>query len=337
MDRRLSIAPMIDWTDRFDRYFLRIISRRCVLYTEMITTGAILHGDRERHLGFDPSEHPVVCQLGGSDPAAMAESARIVEDFGYDEVNINVGCPSDRVQSGRFGACLMGEPDIVGHCVEAMRNAVSIPVTVKCRIGIDDRDDFDFLKAFVHRIREAGCEHLIVHARKAILQGLSPKENREIPPLKYDVVYRVKSEWPDLHVTINGGVGDLDQAAEHLRHVDGVMMGRAAYQTPYVLADADRRIFGDAKSAPLDRHEIVSRLLPFIEKETAEGIPLNRITRHILGLFTGLPGARQWRRRLSERAHLPGAGVDVVLEALAEVDRAASRLYQRPSAATMAL
>tara|TARA_R110002110_G_scaffold284986_1_gene499087 strand:+ start:68396 stop:69424 length:1029 start_codon:yes stop_codon:yes gene_type:complete len=297
----LSVAPMMDWTDRHERFFLRLISRHVRLYTEMVTTGAILYGPRERLLAFDPAEHPVALQLGGSDPAALAECARIGADLGYDEINLNVGCPSDRVQSGRFGACLMAEPDLVAESVSAMREAVDVPVTVKHRIAIDDQPEWETLIDFVDRVAAAGCEHFIVHARKAWLDGLSPRENREVPPLHYDLVYRLKAERPNLHITINGGIEDLDAAADHLGHVDGVMLGRAAYQNPYVLAAADQRFFGD-RSEVQSRHDVIEAYCDYIEREIAAGRHLVGITRHILGLFNGLRGARAWRRYLSENA-----------------------------------
>ena len=317
---RFCIAPMMDWTDRYDRFFLRLITRRALLYTEMVTANAVIHGDRERLLGFDAAEHPVAAQLGGSEPALLAEAARIAADFGYDEINLNVGCPSDRVQTGRFGACLMAEPGLVADCVNAMRSAVGVPVTVKCRIGIDDQDAEEDLGRFVDTVSSAGCDTFIVHARKAWLQGLSPKENREIPPLDYDRVYRLKAARPDLTIVINGGI-TLLEAADHLTRVDGVMLGRAAYQNPYLLADVDRRFYGDSRTAPT-RTEIVTGLIPYIERRMAEGVPLNHITRHILGLYQGIPGARAWRRHLSENAHRPGADARVVEQAAALVGEA---------------
>lgn len=310
---------MMDWTDRFDRYFLRRITRHTLLYTEMITTGALIHGDAERHLAFDPDEHPIACQIGGSDPAELAAAARSVAAAGYDEVNLNVGCPSDRVQSGRFGACLMADPELVRDGVAAMREAVDIPVTVKSRIGIDGRESYDDLTCFVETVRQSGCDTFIVHARIAILAGLSPKENREIPPLKYAWVHRLKQDFPELSISINGGITDLDQAQSHLEALDGVMIGRAAYQDPYCLAEADRRIFGDTDAAPPSRHDIARAMLPYIEKQVASGIALHHITRHILGLFNARLGARQWRRFLSENAYARGAGPEIVEQALALV------------------
>lgn len=314
---------MMEWTDRHCRFFLRQISRHCLLYTEMVTTGAVIHGDRDRLIGFDPSEHPVALQLGGSDPEALAECARIAESWGYDEVNLNVGCPSDRVQSGRFGACLMAEPALVARCVGAMREAVSIPVTVKSRIGIDDQEEWPALKGFVDTVAETGATRFIVHARKALLSGLSPKENREIPPLRYDLVHRLKAERPDLTIIINGGITSLDAADEHLVSLDGVMLGRAGYQNPFILADVDRRFFGGPVAAAT-REEIADRMLPYIEGELARGVPLRAITRHMLGLFQAVPGAKIWRRHLSENAHLPGAGPEVVETALSLVRRHAT-------------
>lgn len=314
-----SIAPMMDWTDRHDRYFLRLLTRHARLYTEMVTSAAILHGDRNRLLGYNSEEHPVALQLGGSDPQELAEAARIGEDFGYDEINLNVGCPSDRVQSGTFGACLMKQPECVAEGVAAMIDAVSCPVTVKCRIGVDDQDPQQALFNFVETVASAGCTHFVVHARKAILQGLSPKENRDIPPLNYQLVYELKRTHPDLTIIINGGISTLDEAESHLAHVDGVMMGRAAYQTPYVLADVDRRLFGSSAPVPT-RAQLVERMLPYIERQCAAGVPIHAITRHMLGLYQGRPGARAWRRHLSENAPKAGATPQVVREAFAFVE-----------------
>ncbi len=319
----ISVAPMMDWTDRHDRFFLRLISRRVLLYTEMVTTGAVLHGDRQRLLGFDAAEHPVAVQLGGSEPAELAEAARIAADFGYDEVNLNVGCPSDRVQSGRFGACLMREPDLVARCVEAMRRAVSVPVTVKCRIGVDEQEPEEALPAMAQAVREAGCETLIVHARKAWLEGLSPKENRDIPPLDYPLVYRLKQAMPDMEIIINGGIATLAEAADHMAHVDGAMLGRAAYQNPYLLAEADRLFYGEA-AAPRSRHEVLEAFLPYVQRELAHGTHLHAMTRHILGLFQGQPGARAFRRHISENAPRAGAGVEVIREAMRKVSPASA-------------
>ncbi|PWC83599.1 tRNA dihydrouridine(20/20a) synthase DusA [Azospirillum sp. TSO5] len=315
----LSVAPMMDWTDRHCRYFHRLLSRSTLLYTEMVTTGAVLHGDRERLLGFDAAEHPVALQLGGSDPADLAACARIAEEWGYDEVNLNVGCPSDRVQSGRFGACLMAEPDLVARLVGAMRDAVSIPVTVKSRIAIDEMEEWPTLDHFIRTVSAAGCTHFIVHARKAWLKGLSPKENRDIPPLRYDLVHRLKAENPHLTIAINGGIKTLDEAEEHLGKVDSVMIGRAAYETPYLLVDADRRLMG-GEGGP-DRHAVIDAMLPYIEARMTRGTPLSSITRHMLGLFQGLPGARAYRRHIAENAHRPGAGPEVLERAASLVRR----------------
>lgn len=315
MDRRISIAPMMDWTDRHDRAFLRLISRHAVLFSEMVTTGAVIHGDRDKLLGYSEQEHPLVLQLGGSDPAAMAESARIGADWGYKEININVGCPSDRVQSGSFGACLMAEPDLVARCVEAMQAAVDVPVSVKCRIGIDDQDPQDSLFTLVERTKNAGCQIFYVHARKAWLQGLSPKENRDIPPLDYDLVYALKAAHPDLFIAINGGIKTMTEAQGHLAHVDGVMIGREAYQNPYILADVDQMFYGSDTPA-LSRQAIIEAYLPYVEEMLANGWRLNSMTRHILGLFQGQRGARMWRRHLSSEAHKPTSGVHTIVEAL---------------------
>ena len=315
IDRRLSVAPMLDWTDRYCRYFLRLMSTHTLLYTEMVTTGAIIHGDKARFLGFHESEHPVALQLGGSDPKALAACARIGADWGYDEINLNVGCPSDRVQSGRFGACLMATPELVAECVAAMRAVVNIPVTVKHRTGIDGQDSYQELVRFVSKIAAAGCKSFIVHARKAWLHGLSPKENREIPPLDYAVVHRLKQDFPALEFIVNGGFHSLDQVNEQLKRLDGVMIGREVYTNPWLLADVDRKVFGAAnpRSNP---HQVIAALLPYIASQRANGVPLNRMTRHILGLFHGRPRARAWRRYLSEQAHRPDAGPEVVEAAL---------------------
>src|SRR3954466_1785553 len=312
---RFSIAPMMEWTDRHCRFFHRLLTRRALLYTEMITTGAVLRGDRARLLGFDPAEHPVAVQLGGSDPRALAESARICADFGYDEINLNVGCPSDRVQEGRFGACLMAEPELVGDCVTAMKAAVRIPVTVKCRIGIDQQDPEESLDTLTRIVVAAGVDALIVHARKAWLDGLSPRENRDIPPLDYDRVYRLKCAWPTLHISINGGVGSVEAAAQHLARVDGVMMGRAAYQEPWRLLQTDPLIYG--VSAPSSSAQAaIEAFLPYVERELARGTRLHAMTRHVLGLFQGVPGARAFRRHIATHAVRPGAGIAVLRDAL---------------------
>lgn len=304
----------MDWTDRHDRYFLRIISRHSLLYTEMVTTGALIHGDSKRYLAYHENEHPLALQLGGSHPADMAACARMAEDAGYDEVNINVGCPSDRVQGGNIGACLMATPEIVAECVDAMRSVVDIPVTVKHRIGIDDQDSVAALNHFVQLVSCAGCKTFIVHARKAWLQGLSPKQNRDIPPLDYDRIYQLKKEYPTLEIIINGGIKTLAETQQHLTRVDGVMMGREAYQNPYILATVDRDIFA-SNSEPPSREEILQKMLVYIEKEQAKGAALNHITRHILGLYKGQYGGKSWRRTLSEKAHIPGSGIEIIEEA----------------------
>jgi len=312
--RRLSVAPMLEWTDRHFRYFLRLISRHALLYTEMVTTAAILRGDRDRLLRFHPLEHPLALQLGGSDPTALAECARIAESFGFDEVNLNVGCPSDRVQSGRFGACLMAEPDLVASCVAAMAAATVLPVTVKTRTGIDERDSYEELARFVRTVADSGCRTFIIHARKAWLKGLSPKENREIPPLCYHVVRQLKQDFPSLEIVLNGGITSLHEAAVHLHTFDGVMIGRAAYHNPYQWVGADHMLFGDHHSVP-SRHEVLEALMPYVEEELAQGLRLQGIARHILGLFHGAPGGRLWRRYLSEHAVKPGADAAVLLAA----------------------
>jgi tRNA-dihydrouridine synthase A len=315
---------MMDWTDRHCRVFHRLMSRRARLYTEMLTTGAIIHGDRRRLLGFDPSEHPVALQLGGSEPADLATAARIGEDFGYDEINLNVGCPSDRVKDGRFGACLMAEPALVADGVAAMKRAVKIPVTVKCRIGIDDQDPEVALDVLARGVVAAGADALVVHARKAWLNGLSPKENRDIPPLDYNRVYRLKAALPDVPVIINGGIGSIAEAARHLDHVDGVMLGRAAYQEPWRLLDVDPELFGEA--APYaTMKDVFEAMFPYIEEQLAQGAKLHSMTRHFVGAFHGVPGARAFRRHLAEKGVRPGAGVDVLRDAIALVeDRAAA-------------
>jgi tRNA-dihydrouridine synthase A len=314
INRKLSIAPMLDWTDRHYRYFARLISRHTLLYTEMVTTGALIHGDRERFLAFDPSEHPLALQLGGSDPKALAECSLMAQERGFDEVNLNVGCPSDRVQSGRFGACLMLDPDLVAECVHAMGEAVSIPVTVKHRIGIDQDESYETLHRFVSSASAAGCRTFIVHARNAWLQGLSPKENRDIPPLRYEVVHRLKQDFPALEIIINGGIKSLQVAEQQLQLLDGVMIGREAYQHPWILAEVDRRLYGDDHPIP-SRHQIIEQLMPYVHREYALGTPISRITRHILGLFQGCPGAKAWRRHISENAHRKGATPKLILEA----------------------
>ncbi|MEX0732024.1 MAG: tRNA dihydrouridine(20/20a) synthase DusA [Aquisalimonadaceae bacterium] len=319
-DRLFSVAPMMECTDRFARYLLRLISRRALLYTEMVPAAAVVHGKVDMFLRFDPAEHPVAVQFGGSDPDELAVCARWAERYGYDEINLNVGCPSDRVQSGRFGACLMAEPVRVADCVRAMRDAAGhVPVTVKTRIGIDDMDDYDHLAGFVETVSNAGCSSFAVHARKAWLQGLSPRENREIPPLRYESVYRLKQEFPELEVVINGGIASLEEVEGHLRHVDGVMLGREAYHNPWMLAEVDRRVFGDMSYPVPDRDSVLEDYFGFVERELAAGTPLAAMSRHLLGLFQGVPGARRFRRHISENAHRKGAGVDVLREAASRV------------------
>jgi len=314
----------MDWTDRHCRVFHRGLTRRALLYTEMVTTGAVLHGDRERLLGYDPAEHPVALQLGGSDPDALAEAARIGAALGYDEINLNVGCPSDRVQSGRFGACLMREPDLVAEGMAAMLEAVSVPVTLKCRIGVDDQDPEESLFGLVDRCAAVGVRTVIVHARKAWLSGLSPKENRDIPPLDYPLVYRLKAERPDLTVVINGGVASLDEAEQHLAHVDGVMLGRAAYHEPGLLGEVDRRVFGDG-AADVSAEDAVARYRPYVARQLERGAGLAPLIKPMLGLFIGRPGARSWRRILTVESVRPGASVDVIDRALSALGEAAAR------------
>jgi tRNA-dihydrouridine synthase A len=315
---RFCIAPMMDWSDHNCRYFWRLLSRQALLYTEMVTTGALIHGDRDRFLHFNMEEHPVALQLGGSSPAELARCARWAQEWGYDEVNLNCGCPSDRVQSGMFGACLMARPTLVADCVKAMLDACDIPVTVKHRIGIDHMESYDQLLEFVGPVAAAGCQVFIVHARKAWLQGLSPKQNREIPPLKYPWVYRLKRDFPQLTIVINGGIETLQECRIHLEYVDGVMLGREAYQNPWVLADVDEVLFGMDKPAK-SRDDVITALLPYARRQIAQGAHLNHITRHILGLYQGVPGARKFRRYLSENAYRKEAGAEVLAEAHALV------------------
>lgn len=320
----ISIAPMMDRTDRHYRYFMRQITRRTLLYTEMVTAQAITHGDREHLLGFSSEEKPLVLQVGGDDPTMLAKCARIAEEFDYDEINLNVGCPSDRVQSGNFGACLMAQPELVAECVAAMMAATHIPVSVKHRIGIDDIDSYDHMANFVQTVAAAGCQRFSVHARKAWLQGLSPKENRDVPPLRYEDVYRLKHEFPHLWIEINGGIKTLQQTQSHLEQVDAVMIGRAAYDTPYLFADVDRLFFGE-DSATKTRSQVVHAMLPYVEYWTTQGLKLNSITRHMLMLFHGQPGSRSWKRLITENACRPGASVEVLTDALAEVEQIESR------------
>ena len=315
---RFSVAPMLDWTDRHCRYFHRLLSEHALLYTEMVTTGAIIHGKAD-YLAYNEEEHPLALQLGGSNPADLAHCAKLAQDRGYDEVNLNVGCPSDRVQNGRFGACLMGEVELVAQCVSAMREVVDIPVTVKTRIGIDEQDSYQFLTDFVGTVSEkGGCDDFTIHARKAWLSGLSPKENREIPPLDYPRVYQLKRDFPHLTMAVNGGVKTLAEIEAHLEHLDGAMVGREAYQNPYMMADLDQRLFGSNKPVK-KRREVVEAMYPYIERQMANGSYLNHISRHMLGLFQNMPGARQWRRHISENAHKPGAGIEVLQQAMEKI------------------
>ncbi|HET7570922.1 MAG TPA: tRNA dihydrouridine(20/20a) synthase DusA [Gammaproteobacteria bacterium] len=311
---RFSIAPMMDCTDRHFRYLARLLSRHTLLYTEMVTTGALLHGDIARHLAFDAAEHPLALQIGGSDPIELAQAARLAEEWGYDEINVNVGCPSDRVQSGRFGACLMREPQLVADGVAAMQAACRLPVTVKTRIGIDRDQDGERLFEFVDTVAAAGCDTFIVHARNAWLKGLSPKQNREIPPLRYDVVYRLKQERPDLTIAINGGIKSLEAARTHLEQVDGVMVGREAYSQPYFLAAVDGEIFGDRAAAP-DRDAVLEAYLPYVSRQRADGVPFNRVVKPLFGLYQGCPGARRWRRHLSGHASKQNSDERVIMAA----------------------
>ena len=325
INRRFTAAPMMDWSDRHCRYFWRLLSKNAVLYTEMVTTGALQFGDRERFLRFDPAEQPVALQLGGSDAQALAECAEWAEQWGYNEVNLNCGCPSDRVQSGRIGACLMAEPELVRDCMGAMIERVKIPVTVKHRIGIDDMDDYDGLMKFVDTVAQSGCTTFIVHARKAWLQGLSPKENRDVPPLDYELVARIKRERPDLEIIINGGIKTLEQCNTLLQDVDGVMLGREIYANPILLAGVDQALYGDTAPAP-NRLQVMQAFMPYMQAELERGTRLNQMTRHILGLYQGLPGARAFRRIISENAHKKGADLTVVQQALAAVEPDANAL-----------
>jgi tRNA-dihydrouridine synthase A len=326
MDRRLSVAPMMDWTDRHCRYFHRLLAPSALLYTEMLTTGAILHGDRDRLLGFNPEEHPLALQLGGSEPDELARCAAIAAERGYDEVNLNVGCPSDRVQRGRFGACLMLEPGLVADCVATMRAAVTIPVTIKTRLGVDDHDSYAGFSDFVGRVAAAGCAVFVVHARKAWLSGLSPKENREVPELRYEWVYRLKRENPGLTVVLNGGIGSIEAVERHLDAVDGVMLGRAAYLDPWLLAELQARLFGGPGTR--SREETVQVLTRYLEEQIARGVPVKHVSRHVLGLFQGQPGARRWRRYLSQRAHLEPDNPELLLQALERMQPSAHAIQQ---------
>jgi len=316
---KIAIAPMMDWTDRHCRFFLRQITRHALLHTEMLTTQAVLRGDRSRLLGYHPEEHPLALQLGGAEPMALAECSRIAAGMGYDEVNLNVGCPSERVQAGRFGVCLMAEPDLVARCVEAMAKAVNIPVSVKTRIGIDDQPEGPAVEAFVRTVADAGCRQFTIHARKAWLNGLNPQENREVPPLNYPVVYELKVQNPHLSIAINGGITNCEEARTHLADVDGVMLGRAAYQNCIILSDVDRLFFDGTLPAPT-RQSVVRAMGPYIEENLAEGVPLPAITRHMLGLFQGVPGAKLWRRNLTEGARMPGMGFSLLEQTLTQIE-----------------
>ena len=316
MENTFSVAPMMELTDRHCRAFMRLMTRRAVLYTEMVVAGSIIFGDRDRFLEFHPDEHPVALQLGGSDPDQLGECSRIAEGYGYDEINLNVGCPSDRVKNGQFGACLMAKPDLVAACVTAMRENTTLPVTVKTRLGIDNQDSYEELCHFIETVRAGGCDHFIVHARKAWLKGLSPKQNRSIPPLMYDRVYRLKQDYPDLTIVINGGVTSLDSAKQHLNLVDGVMMGREAYQNPWLLTQVDQEIFGEAPPVALSREQVVAQFMEYIEEQLSKGVYLRHMTRHMLQLFHGQPGAKSWRRYLSEQGPRKGAGLEVIEHAL---------------------
>jgi tRNA-dihydrouridine synthase A len=315
LNHRLCVAPMMTHTDRHFRYFLRLISRRVLLYTEMITTGAIIYGKQFHRLEYDNSEHPLALQLGGSDPRELAECAKIAEEYGYDEINLNVGCPSDRVQNGQFGACLMSNPQLVGECVHAMQQSVSIPVTVKTRTGIDDMDNYEFLTEFINTVSIAGCHTFIIHARKAWLNGLSPRQNREIPPLNYEKVYNIKSDFSDLEIIINGGINTIKETMIHLDNVDGVMIGRAICNNPYLLSKADGQLYAD-NTPPLSRNLIVSHYMEYIQSQLDQGQALQQMAKHILGLFQGQPGARKWRRYLSENVYRDNSGVEVIEDAL---------------------
>ncbi len=316
LNRKISVAPMMDCTDRHDRYFLRLIAPHVLLYTEMITTAALIHGDYRRFLTFHDEEHPVAVQLGGSEPDKLAHCALLSEDFGFDEINLNVGCPSDRVKAGRFGACLMLEPELVGDCVSAMRNVVKVPVTVKCRIGVDYQDSYEELVHFIHTVHQAGCNVFIIHARKAWLNGLSPKQNREIPPLQYETVHAIKRDFPHLTIVINGGIKQVIDVETQLNYVDGVMIGREAYSNPYRLADIEKKFFSFDINELNERNAVIEKMIPYIEYQLKHNIKLSSITRHLLGLYQGQKGARMWRRHLSENAHRPDAGIEIINEAL---------------------
>jgi tRNA-dihydrouridine synthase A len=323
LDRTLSVAPMMDWTDRHCRYFHRLLAPSALLYTEMVTTGAIIHGDADRFLAYNPEEQPLALQLGGSEPGDLAACARMAEQHGFSEINLNVGCPSDRVQHGRFGACLMLEPELVRDCMSAMLDAVAIPVTIKTRLGVDDHDSYQYMADFVGRVAESGCSVFIMHARKALLAGLSPKQNRDVPPLRYDWVYRLKQESPGLQIVINGGIDSVAAVKNHLEHVDGVMLGRAAYHTPWLLAECQQQLF-DNKTIKKPE-DIIEAMNLYIERQAGEGVAVKHISRHLLGLFQGLPGAKAWRRYLSENAYRDDGNVDLLNQALAAMKAVAGR------------
>jgi len=313
--RILNVAPMMDWTDRHCRYFHRLLAPSALLYTEMVTTGALIHGDADRYLAYNPQEHPLALQLGGSDPVDLAKCARLAEKRGFDEVNLNVGCPSERVQKGRFGACLMLEPELVKDCISAMIDAVDIPVTIKTRLGVDDHYSYEYMSDFVGQVAESGCSVFIMHARKAVLAGLSPKQNRDIPPLHHDWVHRLKQEMPELEIVINGGIETLEFAQAQLQHVDGVMLGRAAYHTPWVLAECQAQLFNGGSNA--DRSGIIEQMTEYIERQVDQGVAVKHISRHVLGLFQGIPGAKAWRRYLSENAWRDDKNTDLLIQAQA--------------------
>ena len=321
INRLLSVAPMMDWTDRHCRYFHRLLAPSALLYTEMVTTGAIIHGDADRFLAYNPEEHPLALQLGGSEPGDLATCAGIAQQRGFDEINLNVGCPSDRVQRGRFGACLMLEPDLVRDCMSAMLDAVDIPVTIKTRLGVDDHYGFQYMSDFVGRVAESGCSVFIMHARKAILAGLSPKQNRDVPPLHHDWVYRLKKESPELAIVINGGIDSIEAAKEHLEYVDGVMLGRAAYQTPWVLAECQQLLFEEQAIAT--REDVIELMTVYLERQVRQGVAVKHISRHLLGLFQGLPGAKAWRRYLSENAFRDDNNTELLIQALAAMKKVA--------------
>ncbi len=316
INRRFCVAPMLDWTDRHERYLLRLISKRAVLYTEMVTTGALIHGDPHRYLQYNREEHPLALQLGGSTPKDMASCAKLAEDYAYDEVNINVGCPSDRVQNGAFGACLMAEAELVAENVAAMREAVDIPVTVKNRIAIDDMPEYETLYHFLQTVSEAGCKTFIIHARKAWLKGLSPKQNRDVPPLNYQLVYQMKQEFPHLEIILNGGIKTLAECEQHLAKVDGVMLGREVYHNPFILREVDKKIYGDDTQKQQTELEVLQLYMQYMQKELAKGVYLKHLSRHLLGFFNGQPGAKAWRRYISENAYKPGADINVIKKAL---------------------